>query len=79
MTPQSKQDKGKTDGILPEDLRAVSLKSIAVFLDTTRSSARRWLREAGVRPISMGRGERGAIRYRLGDVKDWLKSRQYVE
>ena len=63
----------------PEEFRAVSLKAIADLLDTTRSSARRWLREAGVRPISLGRGAKGAIRYRWSEVEAWLKSRQHVE
>jgi len=57
----------------------VSLKAIADLLDTTRSSARRWLKEAGIRPISLGRGAKGAIRYRWAEVEGWLKSRQYVE
>ena len=63
----------------PAEFRAVSLKAIADLLDTTRSSARRWLREAGVRPISLGRGAKGAIRYRWSEVEAWLKSRQHVE
>jgi hypothetical protein len=63
----------------PDEFRAVSLKAIADLLDTTRSSARRWLREAGIRPISLGRGAKGAIRYRWTEVVAWLKSRQYVE
>jgi len=63
----------------PEAFRAVSLKAIAELLDTTRSSARRWLKEAGIRPISLGRGAKGAIRYRWAEVEAWLKSRQYVE
>jgi hypothetical protein len=63
----------------PEELRAVSLKAIADLLDTTRSSARRWLREAGVHPLSIGRGAKGAIRYRWTEVEMWLRSRQYVE
>jgi hypothetical protein len=63
----------------PEEFRAVSLKAVAELLDTTRSSARRWLKEAGVRPISLGRGAKGAIRYRWSDVEAWLKSRQHVE
>ena len=63
----------------PEAFRAVSLKAIADLLDTTRSSARRWLKEAGIRPISLGRGAKGAIRYRWADVEAWLKSRQYAE
>jgi len=63
----------------PAEFRAVSLKAIADLLDTTRSSARRWLREAGVRPISLGRGAKGAIRYRWTEVEAWLRSRQHVE
>lgn len=57
----------------------MSLKAIADLLDTTRSSARRWLKEAGVRPISLGRGAKGAIRYRWTEVEAWLRSRQQVE
>ena len=63
----------------PAEFRAVSLKAIADLLDTTRSSARRWLKEAGIRPISFGRGAKCAIRYRWAEVEAWLKSRQYVE
>jgi hypothetical protein len=63
----------------PDEFKAVSLKSIAGLLDTTRSSTRRWLKEAGIRPISLGRGAKGAIRYRWTEVEAWLKSRQYVE
>jgi hypothetical protein len=63
----------------PAEFRAVSLKAIADLLDTTRSSARRWLKEAGIRPISLGRGAKGAIRYRWTEVEAWLKSRQHVE
>jgi len=39
----------------PDEFRAVSLKAIADLLDTTRSSARRGLKEAGIRPISPAR------------------------
>jgi len=60
-------------------LQAVSLKTVARLLDTTRSSARRWLREAGIRPIAVGRGRNGAIRYLWSDIKEWLHSRQHVE
>jgi len=63
----------------PEEFRAVSLKAVAELIDTTRSSARRWLREAGVRPLALGRGAKGAIRYRWSEVEAWLKSRQHVE
>ena len=75
---QSPQD-GSDSCAAPEAFRAVSLKAIAELLDTTRSSARRWLKEAGIRPISLGRGAKGAIRYRWAEVEAWLKSRQYVE
>jgi hypothetical protein len=70
---------GSDAWVPPQEFRAVSLKAIAELLDTTRSSARRWLREAGVRPISLGRGAKGAIRYRWTEVEAWLKSRQHVE
>jgi hypothetical protein len=63
----------------PEQWRTISLKTVAELLDTTRSSARRWLREAGVRPLSLGRGAKGAIRYRWIEVEAWLRSRQHVE
>jgi len=63
----------------PEKFRTVSLKTIAELLDTTRSSARRWLKEAGIRPVALGRGAKGAIRYRWQDVEVWLNSREYVE
>jgi len=47
--------------------------------DTTRTSARRWLKEAGIQPIAIGRGRTGAIRYRWPDIVAWLESRQHVE
>jgi predicted site-specific integrase-resolvase len=64
---------------LPEKFRTVSLKSIAELLDTTRSSARRWLKEAGIRPVALSRGAKGAIRYKWKDIEDWLNSLEYVE
>lgn len=63
----------------PDKFRTMSLKSVAGLLDTTSSSARRWLKEAGVRPIALGRGARGAIRCKWEDIEAWLKSREYVE
>lgn len=62
-----------------EDYRTVSLRALANILDTTRSSARRWLREAGIKPIVIGRGRNGAIRYRWKEVKTWMESRERVE
>jgi len=63
----------------PQEWRTVSLKTLAAMLDTTRTSARRWLKEAGIQPIAIGRGRRGAIRYRWTEVAAWLQSRQHVE
>jgi len=63
----------------PEEYRIVSLKTIAELLDTSRSSARRWLTEAGIRPLSVGRGKNGAIRFRWAEVKVWLESREQVD
>ena len=58
---------------------AVSLKTLAEQLDAHRSTVRRWLREAGIRPIAIGRGVNGAIRYRWADVQAWLDSLDTVE
>jgi hypothetical protein len=62
-----------------DEFRTISLKSIAELLDATRSSARRWLKQAGIRPIALGRGPKGAIRYRWLDVQAWLESREHVD
>lgn len=58
---------------------AVSLNTLAGMLDAHRSSVRRWLQEAGIRPIVLGRGRNGAIRYRWRDVRNWLDSRKGVD
>lgn len=57
----------------------VSLKSLAVLLDADRSSVRRWLAEANIKPVVLGRGRNGAIRYCWRDVEAWLDSRDTVE
>ena len=57
---------------------AVSLKTLACLLDAHRSSVRRWLREAGIDPIAIGRGPKGAIRYRWCDVEAWLDSLETI-
>lgn len=57
----------------------VSLKTLARMLDTGRSSARRWLKQAGVQPIAMSDGPKSAIRYRWPEVEAWLESREHVE
>ena len=58
---------------------AVSLKTLADLLDAHRSSVRRWLQQAGIRPIALGRGRNGAIRYKWHDIELWLKTREHVE
>jgi len=64
----------------PEDEQlVVSLGTLADMLDAHRSSVRRWLREAGIRPIVLGRGRNGAIRYRWWEINEWLKSREDAE
>ena len=61
------------------DLRVVSLETISKLVDAHRSTIRRWLSEAGIRPIAMGRGRRGAIRYRWRDIERWLTLREEVD
>jgi len=57
----------------------VSLKTLAKRLDAHRSSVRRWLQQAGIRPIVFGRGRSGAIRYRWRDIQEWIESREHTE
>jgi hypothetical protein len=57
----------------------VSLKTLARMLDAHRSSIRRWLQEAGIRPVVLGRGRNGAIRYRWRDIQEWVASRQSTD
>lgn len=57
----------------------VSLKTLAVMLDAHRSSVRRWLDDAGIHPIVLGRGRNGAIRYRWSDIEQWLASRETLD
>ena len=66
-------------GSVDDERLVVSLKTLANMLDAHRSSVRRWLRKAGIRPITLGRGRNGAIRYRWYDVKGWLESKDYIE
>lgn len=58
--------------------RFASLKTLAAEFDADRSTVRRWLSEAGVRPIALSDGCRGAIRYDRSDVEQWLASRPKV-
>ena len=57
----------------------VSLHTLALRLDAHRSSVRRWLRDASVRPIAMSDAKNGAIRYRWADIERRLATREPVE
>lgn len=63
----------------PNQRLTVSVKSLAAMLDAHRSSVRRWLQEAGIRPVILGRGRNSAIRYHWVDVEAWLTSRPHVD
>jgi hypothetical protein len=58
---------------------AVSLKSLAAMLDAHRTSVRRWLKQAGIQPVSIGRGKNGAIRYKWNEIKSWLDSMEFTD
>lgn len=64
---------------IKEKRLAISLKSLAAMLDAHRTSVRRWLTEAGIKPVSIGRGKNGAIRYKWNEVKGWLDSINHVD
>ena len=64
-------NKSRHDG---DNIRLVSLKTVAAMADADRSTIRRWLRNADIQPVVVGRGRSGAIRYRWREVQDWLKS-----
>jgi len=57
----------------------ISLKTLSELLDANRVSVRRWLSDAGIKPVVMGRGRNGAIRYRWRDIEGWLESLDTVE
>ena len=58
--------------------RLVSLKTLAGLVDTHRTTVRRWLDEAGIQPVAIGRGRAGAIRYRWRDVEQWIEDLEEV-
>lgn len=60
-------------------MRLVSLKTLANIADAHPTTVRRWLRVAQVKPVVIGRGRAGAIRYRWRDVCDWLNALEQVE
>ena len=63
----------------PDERLTVGLKTLARQLDAHRSSVRRWLQEAGIRPVVLGRGRNGAVRYRWTDIQAWLASLRPVD
>ena len=75
MDPKERSSSGKGEN----ERVAVSLNTLAGMLDAHRSSVRRWLQEAGIRPIVLGRGRNGAIRYRWCDIQEWLEAKEYTE
>jgi len=70
--------KNKKDTTRKTPRLAVSLKTLSTLLDAHRSSVRRWLKEAGIKPIAIGRGRNGAIRYKWKDVETWLEAQDSV-
>jgi len=62
-----------------EERLTVSLKTLAELLDAHRVSVRRWLRDASIQPIALGRGRNGAIRYHWNEVEAWLASLERVD
>jgi hypothetical protein len=54
-----------------EEWLTVSLKTLAQLLDAHRGSVRRWLRDAGIHPVALGRGRNSAMPMVLIDGKPW--------
>ena len=75
MKPVSIQPR-ELDDVTP---LTISLKTLALRLDAHRTSVRRWLREAGIRPIAMNDARNSAIRYRWSDIERWLAARDAVD
>lgn len=69
----------RAPSIPPEERLTVSLKTLAQQLDAHRASVRRWLRDAGIRPVALGRGRNSAIRYYWKEIEVWLASLQRVD
>lgn len=76
---KTRATKPRASSIESEERLAVSLKTLAELLDAHRGSVRRWLRDAGIQPIALGRGRNGAIRYHWREVEAWLASLERVD
>ena len=61
------------------DQRLVSLQTLARLTDAHATTVRRWLREAEIQPVVVGRGRAGAIRYRWREVASWLETLQAAD
>lgn len=73
LSPSSMKKPPQIDG---GQRLTVSLKTLSALLDAHRSSVRRWLDDAGIRPIVIGRGRNAAIRYHWQEIQAWLHSRE---
>lgn len=70
---------GQQQGTNASPTPTVSLKTPAMMLDAHRSSVRRWLTDAGIRPVVVGRGRNAALRYRWQDIERWLETREEID
>lgn len=68
-----------TDPGPPHARCLVSLQTLAGLTDAHATTVRRWLRDAGIQPVVVGRGRSGAIRYRWRDIHDWLETLEQTE
>jgi hypothetical protein len=62
-----------------KELKLVSLKTISELVDANRSTVRRWLAQADIHPVVLGRGRNGAIRFYWRDVVEWLTSQEEID
>ena len=69
----------KKDTIKQTPRLTVSLKTLAALLDAHRSSVRRWLKEAEIKPIAIGRNKNGAIRYKWNEIIQWLDIQERID
>ena len=59
----------------PVNRAMISLRTLAWQFDANRSAVRRWLRDAGIKPVVVGRGRNASIRYDIKDVEAWMQGR----
>jgi excisionase family DNA binding protein len=78
MTVNHRTQRGEPRTQQPQRV-LVSPKTLAEMLDVHASTVRRWLDEAGIRPVIPGGGPRRSIRYRWDEVKVWLEALEQTE